>query len=43
VEHYRAALALDPRSPNGRAVWLEAWRLLAGLHPTGTHFFCVYD
>ena len=23
--------------------WPEAWRLLAGLPPRRTHFFCVYD
>ena len=43
VEHYRAALALDRTSPEGRAAWLEGWRLLAGLPPSTTHFFCVYD
>ncbi len=43
VEHYRAALALDRTSASARAAWLEGWRLLAGLPPTTTHFFCVYD
>lgn len=43
VEHYRAALALDRTSLDARAAWLEGWRLLAGLPPTTTHFFCVYD
>jgi hypothetical protein len=43
VAHYREALALDGVSPQARTAWLEAWRLLAGLPPTTTHFFCVYD
>jgi len=43
ITHYRAGLVLDHTSPEARAAWLEAWRLLAGLPPTTTHFFCVYD
>lgn len=43
IDHYRKALALDHVSPEAREPWLEAWRLLAGLPPTTTHFFCVYD
>lgn len=43
IAHYRQALALDRTSPEARAAWLEGWRLLAGLPPTTTHFFCVYD
>lgn len=43
ISHYRAGLTLDRRSADARAAWLEAWRLLAGLPPNGTHFFCVYD
>lgn len=43
VAHYRAGLALERRSAKARASWLEAWRLMAGLPPTTTHFFCVYD
>ena len=43
IHHYRQGIALDPRSPDAQAEWLEAWRLLAGLPPTTTHFFCVYD
>jgi hypothetical protein len=30
-------------TPEARWAWLEAWRLIAGLPPTTTHFFCVYD
>jgi hypothetical protein len=43
IAHYRQALTLDRSSPEARAAWLEGWRLLAGLPPTTTHFFCVYD
>ncbi len=43
IAHYRQALALDRSSPEAREAWLEGWRLLAGLPPTTTHFFCVYD
>jgi hypothetical protein len=43
ISHYRQALALERVSPEARTAWLEAWRLLAGLPPTTTHFFCVYD
>jgi hypothetical protein len=43
VAHYRQALALDRVSAEAHAAWLEAWRLLAGLPPTTTRFFCVYD
>src|SRR5712691_3429789 len=43
IAHYRQALTLDRSMPESRAAWLEAWRLLAGLPPTTTYFFCVYD
>ncbi len=43
VAHYRAGLALDHGSAMARRAWLGAWRLLAGLPPSTTHFFCVYD
>jgi len=43
IDHYRAGLSIDHGSPKARASWLEAWRLIAGLPPTTTHFFCVYD
>ena len=43
IRHYRQGIALDPHSPDARTAWVEAWRLLAGLGPTTTHFFCVYD
>ncbi|HKX19077.1 MAG TPA: hypothetical protein VJT33_13780 [bacterium] len=43
IAQYRAGLGLDRRSAKARSSWLEAWRLMAGLPPTTTHFFCVYD
>jgi hypothetical protein len=43
IQHYRQAIALDPRAPDAAAAWVEAWRLLAGLPPTTTYFVCVYD
>lgn len=43
IAHYRKALAVERVSPEARASWLEVWRLIAGLPPTTTHFFCVYD
>ena len=43
IAYYRQGLALNPSSPKARAAWLEAWRLLAGMPPSRTHFFCVYD
>ena len=43
IDHYRAGLSIDHESPKARHSWLEAWRLIAGLPPTTTHFFCVYD
>ncbi len=43
IEHYQAGLALDKASPEARNAWRSAWRLLAGLPPAQTRFFCVYD
>jgi hypothetical protein len=43
IAHYRASLVLDHATPEAGQAWLEAWRLLARLAPTTTHFFCVYD
>ncbi len=43
IQHYREGIARAPGRPEARVAWLEAWRLLAGLPPTTTHFFCVYD
>lgn len=43
IDHYRLGISMDRHSSDARRVWLETWRLLAGLPPTTTHFFCVYD
>jgi hypothetical protein len=43
LEHFAAALASGSTDSSLRAAWSEGWRLSAGLPPTGTHFFCVYD
>jgi hypothetical protein len=43
IAYYRQGLALDRVSTKAGAAWLEGWRLLAGLPPSRTHFFCVYD
>ena len=43
IEYYRAGLALDRTSSTARRSWTTAWRLIAGLPPLGTRFFCVYD
>ncbi|MGH7699741.1 MAG: hypothetical protein ACREMJ_04365 [Gemmatimonadales bacterium] len=43
IAYYRQAFALDRTSGRARRAWTEAWRLVAGLPPGRTHFFCVYD
>ena len=43
IEHYRAGLAIDRTSPQARAAWSKAWRLLAGLPPFGLRFHCEAD
>jgi hypothetical protein len=43
IQHYRHGLALAPHAAAAHTAWPEAWRLLAGLPPTTTYFFCVYD
>ena len=43
VALYREALELDRGAPRARDRWRQAWRLLAGLPPSTTHFFCVND
>jgi len=43
IAYYRQGLALNRESVQARAAWLEAWRLLAGMPPSRTHFYCVYD
>lgn len=43
IAHYRAGLAIDRTSPQARAAWSKAWRLLAGLPPLGLRFHCEAD
>jgi hypothetical protein len=42
-EHYRAALSLEPGTTRAEKAWKQAWRLAAGLPPTGERYYCVYD
>ena len=43
IEHYRIALESAPNNSRPDAAWPEAWRLMAGIPPTHTYFYCVYD
>lgn len=44
IEEYRLAFASSIRRPvKEREAWRNAWRLMAGLSPTRTYFYCVYD
>ena len=43
IRHYQAALAKGLAGPVARDAWTHAWRLMAGLIPTRTWFYCVYD
>ena len=43
LAHYRAAFALDSTSDRARRSWTDAWRLTAGLPPTGTRYACTDD
>jgi hypothetical protein len=43
IEEYRAALAGVSRAPDARESWIDAWRVMAGLTPLRTFFYCVYD
>ena len=43
IAYYRQGIALNRGSAQAGAAWLEGWRLLAGLPPSRTHFFCLYD
>jgi hypothetical protein len=44
IEEYRAAFApTPPLVSRTRETWRDAWRLMAGLTPSRTHFYCVYD
>jgi len=43
LEHYRAALSLERGTARAQKAWKQAWRLAAGLPPTGERYYCVYD
>jgi hypothetical protein len=43
IEQFRAAFDSAADSPRAHEAWPDAWRLLAGLPPGQTHFYCVYD
>jgi hypothetical protein len=41
IAHFRAFLDESPESPEAGSAWREAWRLLAGLPPSPSHFACT--
>jgi len=43
IEQYEQGLALDRSSRLARAAWRTTWRLLAGLPPVSTRFYCAPD
>jgi hypothetical protein len=44
IEEYRLAFATPmPASARAQEGWRNAWRLMAGLSPSRTYFYCVYD
>jgi len=43
LEEFKLAYAGDASSPQVRALWPTVWRLAAGIAPTRTRFFCIYD
>ena len=44
IEEYRLAFASPIQRPaKEREAWRNAWRLMAGLSPSRTYFYCVYD
>jgi hypothetical protein len=44
IEEYRLAFASPIQRPGrAREAWRNAWRLMAGLSPSRTYFYCVYD
>ncbi|HEY2385176.1 MAG TPA: hypothetical protein VGK48_28715 [Terriglobia bacterium] len=40
---YWTALQSAPGSPRVSEGWPDAWRLLDGMPPARTYFYCVYD
>jgi hypothetical protein len=43
IEHYRLALLGAASTDEARKSWSELWRLSAGLSPSKSYFYCVYD
>ena len=43
IEQYRLGVAAASASASARSSWPSAWRLMAGLSPSQTTFYCVYD
>jgi hypothetical protein len=43
ISEFRVAFNASPGPSRGVRAWPSAWRLLAGLPPTRTFFYCVYD
>lgn len=43
IDSFEAAYKSSSNSARAREVWPDAWRLLAGLTPRATRFYCVYD
>jgi len=43
IQEYRAAFSLAGASARAADSWENAWRLMAGLTPPRTFFYCVYD
>ena len=43
IEHYRRTLTQIENPSEANRVWRKIWRLIAGVPPNETRFFCVYD
>ena len=43
IEEYRTAFSRAGASARAHGSWVHAWRLIAGIAPTRTFFYCVYD
>jgi hypothetical protein len=43
AEHYRLAFDTAAEDDLVRLAWPDAWRMVAGLDPSRTWFYCVYD
>ena len=43
IAHYRAAFNGPLSDHDRRNAWPPAWRMIAGLVPARTYFYCVYD